>query len=79
MLYAVLDLRKGYGFIIPVCFLYRLSRFVYLFCALHTFHYASFTRDCHGTAALQAQTTSIYDVMGHSSILFSPQVWTQSV
>jgi len=27
MLYAILDLRKGYGFIIPVYFLYRLSRF----------------------------------------------------
>jgi hypothetical protein len=36
---------------------------VYLFCVLH--HWAFFTRDCHGTAALQAQTTSIYDVIGH--------------
>ena len=25
--YVILDLRKGYGFIIPVCFLYRLSQF----------------------------------------------------
>jgi len=38
---------------------------VYLFCVLHTYHCASFTRECHGTAALQAQTTSIYDVIGH--------------
>ena len=27
ILYVILDLRKGYGFILPVCFLYRLSRF----------------------------------------------------
>jgi hypothetical protein len=27
MLYVILDLRKGYGFIIPVCFLCRLSGF----------------------------------------------------
>jgi hypothetical protein len=32
---------------------------------LHTYHCASFTRECHGTATLQAQTTSIYDVIGH--------------
>ena len=52
---------------------------VYLFCVLHTYHYASFTRECHGTVALQAQTTSIYDVIGHRSILFLPWVWTQSI
>ena len=40
---------------------------VYLFCVLHTYmyHCASFTRECQGTAALQAQTTSIYDIIGH--------------
>jgi energy-coupling factor transporter transmembrane protein EcfT len=38
---------------------------IYLFCVLHTYYCASFTRECHGTAALQAQTTSIYDVIGH--------------
>ena len=27
ILYVILDLCKGYRFIIPVCFLYRLSRF----------------------------------------------------
>ena len=48
---------------------------VYLFCVLHTYHYASFTRECHGTAALQAQTTSIYDVIGHRSILFLPRLY----
>jgi hypothetical protein len=52
---------------------------VYLFYVLHTYHCASFTRECHGTAALQAQTTSIYDVIGHISILFLPRVWTPSV
>ena len=38
---------------------------VYLFCVLHNYQCASFTRECHGTAALQAETTSIYDVIGH--------------
>jgi hypothetical protein len=38
---------------------------IYLFCVLHTYYCASLTRECHGTAALQAQTTSIYDVIGH--------------
>jgi hypothetical protein len=37
----------------------------YLSCVLHTYHCASFTRECHGTAALQTQTTYIYDVIGH--------------
>jgi hypothetical protein len=41
--------------------------------------YASFTRECHGTGDLQAQTTSIYDVIGQRSILFLPRVWTESV
>jgi hypothetical protein len=40
---------------------------VYSVCALHNYHCGSFTRECHGTAALQAQTMSIYDVL----ILFS--------
>ena len=53
---------------------------VYLFCVLHIDHCVPFTRDCHGTAAYKAQTTSsIYDVIGHRLILFLPQVWTQSV
>jgi len=46
---------------------------------LHTYHYASFTRECHGTAALQVQSRSIYDVIGHRSILFLPRVWNQSI
>jgi hypothetical protein len=37
------------------------------------------TGECHGTAAYKAQTTSIYDVIGHRLILFLPRVWTQSV
>ena len=37
----------------------------YLFCVLHTYHCAYFARECHGTAALQAHTTSIYDIIGH--------------
>ena len=53
--------------------LYSLSVFyidfqytnVYSFCVLHNYHCGSFTRECHGSAALQAQTTSIYDVIGH--------------
>jgi len=34
-----------------------------VFDVLH--HWASFTRECHGTVAFQTQTTSIYDVIGH--------------
>ena len=41
----------------------RISNTCYLFCVLH--HWASFTRECHGTAILQTQTTSTYDVIGH--------------
>jgi hypothetical protein len=41
----------------------RISNTRYLFCVLH--HWASFTRECHGTATLQTQTTSTYDVIGH--------------
>jgi hypothetical protein len=52
---------------------------VYLFCALHTYHCVPFTGECHGTVAYKAQTTSIYDVIGHRLILFLPRVWTQSV
>jgi hypothetical protein len=33
----------------------------YLFCVLH--HWAFLTREYHGTAAFQAHTTSIYDVI----------------
>jgi hypothetical protein len=36
------------------------------------------TGECHGTAAYKAQTTSIYDVIGHRLIFFLPRVWTQS-
>jgi hypothetical protein len=32
---------------------------VYLFCVLHTYHCVPFTRECHGTAAYKAQTSSI--------------------
>jgi hypothetical protein len=38
---------------------------VYLFCVLHTYHCVPFTGEYHGTAAYKAQTTSIYDVIGH--------------
>jgi hypothetical protein len=41
---------------------------VYLFCVLHTYHCVPFTGECHGTAAYKAQTTSIYDVIGHRLI-----------
>ena len=37
---------------------------------MHTYHCVPFTGECHGTAAYKAQTTSIYDVMGHRYILF---------
>jgi hypothetical protein len=47
-----------------VCLLVKV-KFVYLFCALHAYHCASFTRECHGTTALQTQTTSIYGVICH--------------
>jgi hypothetical protein len=54
--------------------LYFLSVFqytnVYLFCVLHTYHCVPFTGECHGTAAYKAQTTSIYDIIGHTLILF---------
>jgi hypothetical protein len=36
------------------------ARMFFLFCVLH--HCASFARECHGTAAVQAYTTPIYDV-----------------
>ena len=52
---------------------------VYLFCVLHTYHCVPFTGECHETVAYKAQTTSIYDVIGHRWILFLPWVWTQSV
>ena len=52
---------------------------VYLFCVLHTYHCVPFTGECHGTVAYKAQTTSIYDVIGHRLVLFLPRVWTQSV
>jgi hypothetical protein len=38
---------------------------VYLFCVLHTYHCVPFTGECHGVAAYKAQTTFIYDVIGH--------------
>jgi hypothetical protein len=38
---------------------------VYLFCVFHAYYCAFFTRGCHGTAALQAHNTSIYDVIGY--------------
>ena len=43
---------------------------VYLFCVLHTDHCVPLTGECHGTATYKAQTTSIYDVIGHRLILF---------
>ena len=49
--------------------------FIY-FCVLHTYHCVPFTGECHGTAAYKAQTTSIYDIIGHRLILFLPQAWT---
>ena len=52
---------------------------VYLLCVLHTYHCVPFTGECHGTAAYKAQTMSIYDVIGHRSILFLPWVWTRSI
>jgi len=41
---------------------------------LHTYHCVPFTGECHGTAAYKAQTTSIYDVIGHILILCLPRV-----
>jgi len=38
--------------------------FPILFCVLY--HCASFTMECHGTAAIQTQTTPMYDVIGHT-------------
>jgi hypothetical protein len=48
---------------------------IYLFCVLHTYYCASFTRECHGTTTLQAQTTSIYDVIGHIDKYFFYRHW----
>ena len=74
--YVILDLRKGYRFIIPICFLYSVSpepisnsihECLFILCIAYIYHYASFTRECHGTATLQTQSRSIYDVIGHRS------------
>ena len=68
-LYVIRDFRKGCGFILPVCFLYRLSRFpihecLVILCIAYL-SLCTFYKGVSWNSRYKAQTMSIYDVIGH--------------